>query len=192
MGITNTIASIKDFFKQWHDKEYDELHKDTKNTINSINNRLTWMETQWSAQKGEMIANVINRFNTFQGSSTKTLKGINDDIEALNVTLTTWDPIQTIANGIYIQKLPTLKLAILYVDKIVSYNVNNKYDWIYVGTVAQKPDYGGKGIKIYASSHVPWYTGMTIDSDGRIYYRTNYPKSTSDYHVTGSIIYKYM
>lgn len=187
MGITNTIASIKDFFKQWHDKEYDELHEDTNSAVNSINQRLQTVESHWNNNTEILVQNTASRLSTLTSESTSTLKDIDNRIDALTPSLTssltTWE--ESSSGGITVQKLPSIKLAILNVNVGNNYQVANKNKLIKIGQgpIPERETFG--------TTYNPWYTSIKIGANGIIYYMTIYPKDLNPYKIRGTIVYKY-
>lgn len=179
MGITNTIASIKDFFKQWHDKEYNDLHEDTNSAVNSINERLQTVESYWNKNTETLVQNTASKLSSLTFESTSTLKDIDNRIDAL----TTWETSSS--GGITVQKLPSIKLAILNVNVGENYQVAKKNQFIEIGQgpVPERETFG--------TTHNPWYTSINIGANGTIYYRTTYPKDLNPYKVRGTIVYKY-
>ena len=209
MGITDTIANIKDFFIRWHDEAH--TYTDT-----SLSERINDIEEKWTNSFKNSIESTINNFNKFYENAgntkltdiTSSINNKADRSELVNnITKYNVFPIDgstntqfnatngwvTYTRGVnassnYLQMYinPVLRLVYGTIDVYVNHTPGSS--WRTISSITIPKEYCPPKSATTPSS--PYIT-VRFNPGGSITYQSNYSKSKNDVHILASAMWHY-
>lgn len=193
MGITNTIASIKEYFKRWHTEEYDSLHEQTKDDIDRINSELDRITSGNDGTTLSTLNGIINNINTkIDNNIDRTIAAHATQISDINSNSNYKKYTYTITNNgkdltLRFYHIPQTKVCIMVVTGTITNNNDGKYHSLMTIPTALKPV-----DRFYGVTSAPWYTTIQVYNDGNnsyVGYASHYDKSKSGYNMNGTVVY---